>query len=216
MRLPATGACAAVLLLALTSCTQPSDPAPTGSSSPVAATATPAPTATAPTVAPAPTASGAATSEAPEGPSDPGPAEPGTLSTADRSGAATGPGELASLTVTPASGGASDLLTFTFSGSTVPAYRVGYVEQVQRRDEPLLLDGSAALEITFTDTAPGPAGATADGVATQESYDLPAVRQVVLVENLGGTVRFGVGVTDRTEFRVLADGQTLTVELSHP
>lgn len=209
MRLPATGACAAVLLLALTSCTQPSDPATTGPSSPVAGT--PVPTATAPTVTPGPTASGPT-----GGPTDPGLAEPGTLSTADRSGAATGPGELASLTVTPAPGGASDLLTFTFSGSTVPAYRVGYVEQVQRRDEPLLLDGSAALEITFTDTAPGPAGATADGVPTQESYDLPAVRQVVLVENLGGTVRFGVGVADRTEFRVLADGQTLTVELSHP
>jgi hypothetical protein len=117
--------------------------------------------------------------------------------------------------VTVTEGPDSDTVTFAFAGGTVPGYEVRYVDAVRRgEDDVVPLDGDAALEIAFVDTAPGAGGATADGVVTNQSYPLDAVRQVVLVENLAGTVRFGIGLAARTPFRVVVTPDALTLELA--
>ena len=207
--------------LALAGCTAPDAALPPGpaTASTTASTTTststrtaarPTADGTAPAPAPAPTATGSPAS--PGATTDAGVA-PDALSTAPRSGAAGAAGELAAVTV--AEGPDADTVTFTFAGGVVPGYAVRYVDAVRRgEDDVVPLEGDAALEITFVVAAPGAGGATADGVVTNQSYAFESVRQVVLVENLAGTVRFGIGLAAQTPFRVVATPGTLTVELA--
>lgn len=205
-QLAAGVAAAAFLVLApatLTSCTGDPAPGPSASAATVGPDADgtpPQPPAPVPTVTPAPTLDAVA---------------PETLSTAPRSVTSEVAGRLVS--VTALNGGTSDQIRFEFADGVVPGYDVRYVDVMQRADgEPVLLEGSAALAVTFTSSAPGPDGTTAPDVVTHETYGLPVLRQIVLVTNLDGTLTFGVGASTQVPFTVTVDGSTLVVDLPHP
>ena len=199
----AATACLVLLPATLTACTGGPAPAPSGTvatGSPGGDGAPPETPAPVPTVTPAPTLD---------------PVAPETLSTAPRSVTSEVAGRLTS--VTARSAATSDQVRFEFADGLVPGYDVRYVDVMERaEDEAVLLAGSAALSVTFTSSAPGPAGTTAPDVVTNETFGLPAVRQIVLVTNLGGTLTFGVGASTQVPFTVTVDGATLVVDLQHP
>jgi hypothetical protein len=125
------------------------------------------------------------------------------------------PGQLAAVTAAGADG--VDRLTFQFSG-TAPGYRVEQVDRVTAGPEGDVVEvnGRSYLNIAFTATTPGAAGPLSEDVPTNEEFDLPMLRQVVLVHNVGGELWFGVGVdAPSPTFRVvpLDDPTRLVVEV---
>jgi hypothetical protein len=94
-------------------------------------------------------------------------------------------------------------VTFTFADTKVlPKYNVGYVDVVRAHpeDDPIAVSGSAFLEVGFKLTNPNTDGRMA--VEPDQQPDLPLVREMLLVENLGGSLRFAVGLDSDAEFRV--------------
>jgi hypothetical protein len=88
-----------------------------------------------------------------------------------------------------------DRLTFEFSGSA-PGYRVEQVPRVTAGPEGDVVElaGETFLNVAFTSTTPGIGGPISDDVPTNETLDLPVLRQLVLVHNVGGDLWFGVGL----------------------
>lgn len=201
--------CGLVLALALTACTgEDADPGPTSAG----------PTSTSTSAAPGPDDASAE----PDGPSPTAapsttaPVPPDTVGTAPRRQPDGTPGDLTAVDV--ATDSTADTVTFTFDGTGLPPYEIGYQDVVMRgEDDPLLLDGTAAMTVTFTDASPGARGVTGKDVITNETFDQPVVRQVVLARNLGGTVVFGLGLAEQVPFSVEEDreGGTLTLVLQH-
>lgn len=94
-------------------------------------------------------------------------------------------------------------VTFTFADTKVlPKYTVNYVDVVRAHpeDDPIAVEGNAFLEVGFKLTNPNTDGRMA--VAPDLRPDLPLVKEMLLVENLGGSLRFAVGLDDQAEFRV--------------
>lgn len=94
-------------------------------------------------------------------------------------------------------------VTFTFADTKVlPKYNVGYVDVVRAHpeDDPIAVSGSAFLEVGFKLTNPNTEGRMA--VEPDQRPDLPLVKEMLLVENLGGSLRFAVGLDSDAEFRV--------------
>jgi hypothetical protein len=119
--------------------------------------------------------------------------------------------------VTAESSDGVERLTFEFSGAA-PGYRVEQVDGVTAGPEGdvVPISGETFLTVAFTSTTPGTGGPIADGVPTNESYDLPVLRQVVLVHNVGGDLWFGIGLdASAPAFRVvpLDDPTRLVVEV---
>ncbi len=118
--------------------------------------------------------------------------------------------------VTARSGGDRDTLTFTFEDGAVPGYDIRFVDRVERDNgDALMLEGSAALTVTLTRSTPSVDGAIADDVVTNEAYDLPVIRQVLLATNVAGTVVFGIGTSWQGPFTVSVDGSDLVVSFQH-
>lgn len=111
-----------------------------------------------------------------------------------------------------------DLLTFTFApgSGSVPGYDIRYVDRLERGvDDVVMLDGEAVLTVTLTNSllrADSSAGADA---LTNAAFDLPVVRQVLLAENLGGTVTFGVGLAAQAPFAVSISENSLVLAFPH-
>ncbi|MFT4220200.1 MAG: hypothetical protein QM611_06750 [Microbacterium sp.] len=138
------------------------------------------------------------------------PVPPAETSVAPRVEKSDAKGELMSVKV--ASSGAADTLTFAFADRAVPGYDIRYVDKLLRSDDDVvLLDGSAVLTVSFTNSVPGKNGTIPKKVITNETYDLPAIRQVLLATNLGGALVFGVGTAAQTPFTVAVQGNSLTV-----
>lgn len=135
-----------------------------------------------------------------------------------RSMPSTNAGRLTSVEV--AEGDGVDTVTFDFgAGNELPGFEVTYVDRlVLGEDEVIDAEGDATMTITFTESEPGADGMTGDDVPTNEAYGAKSVRQLILLENLGGTLTFGLGLTDEVEFRVTtdADAGALVLELKHP
>jgi hypothetical protein len=94
-------------------------------------------------------------------------------------------------------------VTFTFADTKVlPKYTVHYVDVVRAHpeDDPIAVGGNAFLEVGFKLTNPNTDGRMA--VEPDLRPDLPLVKEMLLVENLGGSLRFAVGLDDKAEFRV--------------
>lgn len=109
-----------------------------------------------------------------------------------------------------------ETVTFTFADTKVlPQYRVGYVDVVRAHpeDDPIAVEGTAFLDVAFSLTNPNVHGRLA--VPSDLSPEQPMVRQVLLVRNLGGSLRFAVGLQSRAEFRVreLKEPTRLVVEV---
>ena len=138
--------------------------------------------------------------------------------TAPRAAESEIPGRLTGIFVSAAED--ADRVVFDFGkGNSLPSYEVEYVDRlVLGEDEVIPLEGGAALRVTFSRSSPGQDGMTAEDVPTNQSYDGASVRQVLLAENLAGTLVFGIGVTEELEFRVgtAPDSGQLTLELRHP
>lgn len=94
-------------------------------------------------------------------------------------------------------------LTFTFAeAAKVPTYDVSYVDAVRPHEEadPVPLSGNAFLQVNFSATDPN-----TDGQMTIPSDLRPEqaqVKELVLAENLGGELRFGIGLAGRDGFHV--------------
>lgn len=94
-------------------------------------------------------------------------------------------------------------LTFTFAETqTVPTYDVSYVDAVRPHEEaePVPLSGNAFLQVNLSATDPN-----TDGQMTIPSDLRPEqaqVKELVLAENLGGELRFGIGLDGRDGFHV--------------
>lgn len=142
------------------------------------------------------------------------PVAPDVLSTAPRVVENDAAGQLA--TVTAVSTASADLVTFAFSGGTVPGYDVRYVDRVLRgADDVLDLAGSAPMTVTFTNSTPGEAGVIAPGVVTNQTFDLPEVKQIVLSTNLGGTLVFAIGASTQVPFTVTTEDSSLVISFEH-
>ncbi|MGW5364577.1 AMIN-like domain-containing (lipo)protein [Actinopolymorpha pittospori] len=118
-----------------------------------------------------------------------------------------------------ARGSGVETVTFTFADTKVlPQYRVGYVDVVRAHpeDDPIAVEGTAFLDVSFSLTNPNIRGRLA--VPPDLSPELPTVRQILLVRNLGGSLRFAVGLQTRAEFRVreLKEPTRLVVEVREP
>jgi hypothetical protein len=125
------------------------------------------------------------------------------------------PGQLVAVTAESADG--VDRLTFQFSGAA-PGYRVEQVPRVTTgpEGEVVGVDGSTYLNVAFTSTTPGAGGPISEDVPTNEALELPVLRQIVLVHNVGGSLWFGVGLAaESPSFRVvpLSDPTRLVVEV---
>lgn len=113
--------------------------------------------------------------------------------------------------------GGSDSLTFVFTDGAIPGYDIRYVDAVQRGGEDVVpLRGSAALAVTFANTTPAAGAALGDDIVVNTEYDLAAIEQVVLAQNVGGTITFGVGLSSQVPFTVTVAGDALTVSFVHP
>ena len=118
-----------------------------------------------------------------------------------------------------ARGSGVETVTFTFADTKVlPQYRVGYVDVVRAHpeDDPIAVEGTAFLDVSFSLTNPNIRGRLA--VPPDLSPEQPTVRQILLVRNLGGSLRFAVGLQSRAEFRVreLKEPTRLVVEVREP
>ncbi|GAA5023197.1 AMIN-like domain-containing (lipo)protein [Actinopolymorpha pittospori] len=112
-----------------------------------------------------------------------------------------------------------ETVTFTFADTKVlPQYRVGYVDVVRAHpeDDPIAVEGTAFLDVSFSLTNPNIRGRLA--VPPDLSPEQPTVRQILLVRNLGGSLRFAVGLQTLAEFRVreLKEPTRLVVEVREP
>jgi hypothetical protein len=125
------------------------------------------------------------------------------------------------VSVTTGSSGGVDRLVFRFAGPA-PGVTVERVPRVTTgsTNEPdgdvVEVAGQGFLSVRFTSTTPNTGGAISPGVPTNADLHLPLLRSVVLVHDVGGDLRFGVGVTTADpEFRVVAepDPTRLVVEL---
>lgn len=110
-----------------------------------------------------------------------------------------------------------DRLSFQFSGAA-PGYRAEAVPRVTAGPEGDVVEvsGDSFLQVSFSSTTPNAEGAIAEGVPTNTDLSLPALRQIVLVYNVAGDVRFGVGVEGAAPtFRVvpLTDPTRLVLEV---
>lgn len=94
-------------------------------------------------------------------------------------------------------------ITFTFvDADAPPAYEISYVDAVRPHDEadPIPLNGAAFLQVDFSGVDPTTGGVMA--VPSDVRVGQPRIREVVLAENVGGELRFGVSLSDRGEFQV--------------
>lgn len=124
---------------------------------------------------------------------------------------------LVDLVAEPAGDGV-ERLVFTFADTKVlPKYRVDYVDVVRAHpeDDPIELEGEAFLQVAFKLTNPNTSGRMA--VPPDLRPELPLVRELLLVENLGGSLRFAVGLGERAEFRTetLTSPTRLVVEVQN-
>lgn len=94
-------------------------------------------------------------------------------------------------------------VTFTFADTTtVPTYEVSYVDWVRPHEEadPIPMSGNAFMQVDFSATDPN-----TDGQMTVPSDLRPEqaqVKELVLAENLGGELRFGIGLAGQDGFHV--------------
>jgi hypothetical protein len=156
-----------------------------------------------------------ATGAAPSGSAGSGAAAPPTEFSSDPVVERAEAGQL--IAVVPESADGVDRLTLEFSGSA-PGYRVEQVPRVTAGPEGDVVElaGETFLKVAFTSTRPGTGGPISDDVPTNETFDLPVLRQVVLVHNVGGDLWFGVGLdASAPTFRVIprSDPTRLVVEI---
>ncbi|MGW0228649.1 AMIN-like domain-containing (lipo)protein [Actinopolymorpha singaporensis] len=105
--------------------------------------------------------------------------------------------------LTTARGQGSETVTFRFAGTeVVPKYEVRYVDVVRAHpeDDPIAVEGNAYLEVSFKLTNPNVRGRLA--VPPDLTPGQPQVREILLVHNVAGSLKFGVGVTRRAQFRL--------------
>lgn len=120
------------------------------------------------------------------------------------------------IAVTATEGEDLDLLTFTFAPGSVPGYDIRYVDRLERGvDDVVMLDGEAVLTVTLTNSRIGADSSAGADALTNAAFDLPVVRQVLLAENLGGTVTFGVGLAGQAPFAVSISESSLVLAFPH-
>lgn len=115
------------------------------------------------------------------------------------------------------SGGGVDRLTFRFSGAA-PGYRVELVPRLTAgpEGEVVAVNGESFLRVTFSSTTPNVDNQLSEDVPTNSDFDLPLLRQVVLVHNVAGDLWFGVGLAPpEPTFRVVTaeDPTRIVVEV---
>jgi hypothetical protein len=170
----------------------PSTPPPSTAASSSAVTS---PSASAPTQTATPSASSAL---------------PSGFSTQPQSGGSTpSPASLLRVIRTGRHGG-FDRIVFEFAGPA-PAYDVRYVRRVVEdpSGRPLTLDGNATLQVVLrgatlntTPQVPDPSSAESYKGPRRIQPDLQNVQEIALAGDFEAVLSFGVGVADRTPFRV--------------
>lgn len=131
----------------------------------------------------------------------PAPVPPRVFSVKPRTNTSTARARLVGLTAARGSG--VETVTFRFADTkVVPKYDVRYVDVVRAHpeDDPIAMEGNAYLEVSFKLTNPNVSGRLA--VPPDLTPGQPQVREILLVHNVAGSLKFGVGVTRRAEFRL--------------
>ncbi|MET9022270.1 hypothetical protein ABZV93_20045 [Actinopolymorpha sp. NPDC004070] len=131
----------------------------------------------------------------------PEPVPPRVFSVKPRTNTSTARARLVGLTT--ARGRGMESVTFRFADTkVVPRYEVRYVDVVRAHpeDDPIAVEGNAFLEVSFKLTNPNVSGRLA--VPSDLTPGQPQVREILLVHNVAGSLKFGVGVNRRAEFRL--------------
>ena len=94
-------------------------------------------------------------------------------------------------------------IVFEAEGDTLPGLQVRYVDIVRVEGEPVLVDGSAFLEVMLTQADPNAEQGLSPDVAVELVPDQPLVHEVRYARYLDGVVTFAVGLAEEANFRVV-------------
>lgn len=138
-------------------------------------------------------------------------AEPTVFATADRM-VEPPPEPVALRSVRTERDGAVERIVIDVTGDTVPGVSARYVDVVRLDDDPILTDGSAALELLLRAADPnGPQGADPD-VAVELAPHYPILREVKYVRFLAGEVLYAIGISDQVPYRVITGNSRIVIE----
>lgn len=143
--------------------------------------------------------------------------EPDTFSSAIRGSQSDATGHLVGVTTTERD--EWEEIVFTFAGTdNVPSYTVDYSDAVRPHDEadPLPLNGETFLTVDFTRTDPSSDGQMQIPSDLRPGY--PQISEIVLAHNVGGDLRFGIGLTEENGFvtQELTSPTRLVIQVATP
>lgn len=134
---------------------------------------------------------------------------PSEASTADRSVAP--PPTVVRVTAVEvrADEGSEQIVVHTAGG--VPGWAVRYVDVVRVDGEPVLVDGTAALELVLDAADPAGEQGLADEVAVDLAPEQPLIRELRFAQYLGDQVVFAAGLARQVPFSVSTTPTSLVV-----
>jgi hypothetical protein len=114
--------------------------------------------------------------------------------------------------VTTERDGSIERVVIDVSGAVTPGVETRYVDVVRIEDEPVMTEGSAALELVLEAADPtGTLGMSQD-VTVDVTPNYPIIKHVLWARYLAGTVVFAIGVSDQVPYRVLTDESKVVIE----
>ncbi len=158
-------------------------------------------------------APGAETSEATEAPAVPpvsGPVTaPSATSTADRT--ETPPASVVRVVgVAVEDSAEGERIVISTEGGT-PGYRLRYVDLVRINDEPLIVEGTAFLELVLESADPSGDQGALEEVAVELLPELPILREVRYAYYLGDEVTYAIGVAEQVPFSVHTSADEIVI-----
>jgi len=114
-----------------------------------------------------------------------------------------------------------ETVTFTFDGGdALPQYQMVYRDAVRLHphDDPIPVEGEAFLIVSYELTDPNQAGRLAFSPRIHAGPEHRQIAEVLLFDNLAGSLRFAIGVHEKAPFRLqtLQDPSRLVVEIKTP
>lgn len=99
-------------------------------------------------------------------------------------------------------------LVVGFEGG-IPGWSARYVDFVRIDGDPVLVDGTVALELVLESADPTGDQGLAEAVAVDLFPELDLIREVRYVYYLGDQITYAIGMVDRAEFKVDTEGDSL-------
>jgi len=108
--------------------------------------------------------------------------------------------------------GTIERVVIDVSGEVTPGVETRYVDVVRIEDDPVMTEGSAALELVLEAADPNGQQGLSPDVTTELFPNYPVVKDVLYARYLAGTVVFAIGVSDQVPYRVLTDEAKVVIE----